>query len=207
MARVAAVHGVRAVTSNIILAEFVSPFPFEARVDESGIALSGGVPDETAHAQIVMRTGTSADALRLMSGAPERSAWERAVEYGLSHLELFDRGEVRLADLDLSISGRAKSPDAYDTLLELGRSGPPQGVRVASLEVEPALASPFEWRASFDGARVTMSGFAPSEDFARQLQTAVPRRRSGVHEPRACLRRAFRVRAHSVALAGQSGSA
>ena len=171
VARVAAVHGVRSVTSGVVLAEFVSPFPFEAKVDAGGIALSGGVPDETAHARIVMRTGTSNDTLRLMSGGPERSAWERAVEYGLSHLELFDRGEVRLADLNLSISGRAKSPDAYDALVDLDRSGPPQGVRVASLEVEPALASPFEWRASFDGTRLTLSGYTPSEDFVRQLQS------------------------------------
>ncbi|MHB1111501.1 MAG: BON domain-containing protein, partial [Devosia sp.] len=172
VARVASVHGVRAVSSNVVLAEFVSPFPFEARIDGAGIAVSGGVPDETAHAEIVLRTAATTDALRLMSGAPDRAAWRAAVDYGLGYLDQFDQGEIRLADLELSISGRARSAEAYDALTDLGRAGAPRGVRVAALEIVPALASPFEWRASFDGSLVTVSGYAPNEAFARRLRTA-----------------------------------
>lgn len=170
VARVAAVHGVRSVVSDVVLAEFVSPFPFAAKVDGSGISLSGGVPDETAHARIAMRSGAANDALRLMSGAPDVATWQAAVDYALSHLELFDEGEVRLADLDLSISGRARSADAWDALVKLGQSGAPAGVRLAALEVAPALASPFAWHASFDGARVAVSGYTPSVDFVQRLQ-------------------------------------
>src|SRR5689334_16017619 len=39
--RVAAVHGVRAVTSNVVLAEYVSPFPFIATIDGGVMTLSG----------------------------------------------------------------------------------------------------------------------------------------------------------------------
>ena len=171
-ARVASVHGVRAVTSNVVLAEFVSPFPFVARVDGGGITVSGGVPDETAHAQIVLRTAAANDALRLMSGAPPRVTWESAVDHALSYLEQFDEGEVKLADLDLSIAGRARSPAAFEALTALERAGAPAGVRVASLRIAPALASPFEWRASFDGTVVTMSGYTPTEELAQRLQSA-----------------------------------
>lgn len=172
VARVASVHGVRTVSSNVVLAEFVSPFPFEARIDSAGIAVSGGVPDETAHAEIVLRTAAATDALRLMSGAPDRATWQAAVDYGLGYLDQFDQGVVRLADLELSISGRARSAAAYDALTDLGRAGAPQGVRVAALEIVPALASPFEWRASFDGSLVTVSGYTPTEEFAQRLQAA-----------------------------------
>lgn len=172
LARIAAVHGVRAVSSNIVLAEFVSPFPFEARIDGAGIALSGGVPDETAHAEIALRASAATDTLRLMSGAPDKGTWRAAVDYGLSHLEQFDEGEVRLADLQLSIAGRARSPEAYDILTELGRAGAPQGVQVAALEIAPPLAAPFEWRANFDGDLVTVSGYTPTEEFAQRLQAA-----------------------------------
>lgn len=172
VARVASVHGVRTVSSNVVLAEFASPFPFEARRDGAGIALSGGVPDETAHAEIVLRTAAAADGLRLLSGAPDRAAWRAAVNYGLGFLDQFDEGEVKLADLDLSISGRASSPEAYDALVDLSQAGAPQGVRIAALDILPALASPFEWRAGFDGRLVTISGYAPTEEFAQRLQAA-----------------------------------
>ena len=44
VARVAAVHGVRSVTSDIVLAEFVSPFPFAAKVHRTASAFAGGAP-------------------------------------------------------------------------------------------------------------------------------------------------------------------
>lgn len=171
-ARVASVHGVRAVTSNLVLAEFVSPYPLTARKDSRGVAVSGGVPDEAARARIVLRIAAVDDGLRLLSGAPRRGAWEAAIDYGLSYLELFDEGEIKLADLELSISGRAGSQEAYDRLAALRHMDAPEGVRVASLQIAPPLASPFEWRASFDGALVTMSGYAPTEELAARLQNA-----------------------------------
>ncbi|HEY0917779.1 hypothetical protein, partial [Devosia sp.] len=170
VARVAAVHGVRSVTSGIVLAEQVSPFPFVARVDASGVALSGGVPDEAAHARIARAAGAASDELRLMSGAPERAAWQAAVEHGLAFLALFDEGEVRLADLTLSVAGRARSADAWDELSRLAQTAPPPGIRVAALDLAPPLAAPFEWRASFDGARLTVSGHSPSEAFVERLR-------------------------------------
>ena len=170
VARVAAVHGVRSVTSAVIFAEHASPFPFVARIDAAGIALSGGVPDEAARAAIARAAAVSADDLRLMSGAPERAAWQQAVEHGLAFLALFDEGEVRLADLTLSVAGRARSADAWDDLNRLAQTAPPPGIRVAALDLAPPLAAPFEWRASFDGARLTVSGHSPSEDFVDRLR-------------------------------------
>ncbi len=170
VARVAAVHGVRSVTSDVILAEHVSPFPFVARVDAGGIALSGGVPDEAARARIARAAVASVDDLRLMSGAPERAAWQQAVEHGLAFLALFDEGEVRLADLTLSVAGRARSADAWDDLNLLAQTAAPAGVRIAALDLAPPLAAPFEWRASFDGARLIVSGHSPSEAFVERLR-------------------------------------
>jgi len=170
VARVAAVHGVRSVTSAVIFAEHASPFPFVARIDAAGIAISGGVPDEAARAAIARATGAAADDLRLLSGAPERAAWQQAVEHGLAFLALFDEGEVRLADLTLSVDGRARSADAWDELNRLAQAAAPAGVRVAALDLAPPLATPFEWRASFDGARLTVSGHSPSEDFVDRLR-------------------------------------
>jgi outer membrane protein OmpA-like peptidoglycan-associated protein/osmotically-inducible protein OsmY len=171
IARVAEVHGVRAVASNVVLAEFVSPFPFEAIVENGQLALRGGVPDERAHADILLRSGAPTDGLRLMSGAPQRGAWDTAVSYVLEAAAQLDDGEVKLADLDVSISGRAKSAQAFDLLQEMTEQLP-DGVTLKSAAIEPALASPFVWSAVFDGSRVEISGFKPDETFVERLRIA-----------------------------------
>ncbi len=172
-ARIASVHGVRAVVSNVVLAEFVSPFPFSASTADGKVTLSGGVPDDAFHADVLRLTGAQDDKLRLMSGAPERTLFRTAVEYGLTTLSQFDHGEIKLADLAISISGRAKSPAAFDALAIASQSVPP-GVKLASVTIEPALAAPFEWKATFDGSRVIVTGFAPTDDLADALRAAVP---------------------------------
>lgn len=170
--RVAELHGVRSVASGVALAEFVSPFPFEATVEDGRIALQGGVPDETTHADILLKSGGADDGLRLMSGVPDRAKWQAAVGYALETTAHLDEGTVRLADLDLTITGRAKSPQAFDALQEIVARGTPDGVTLKNAEIIPPLASPFEWSASFDGSRLELSGYKPDEAFVERLQIA-----------------------------------
>ena len=171
VAKVAAVHGVRAVTSNVVLAEYVSPFPFIATVEGGTITLSGGLPDEEARAEVLAAAGEDVrDETRLMSGAPNRATWIAAVNYALGYATQLDEGEVALADLDLTISGRAKSPEAYDSLSRVGTEPVPPAVKVAFREVQPALQSPFEWHAEYDGSRLTLSGATPDEPLVGELE-------------------------------------
>jgi len=172
LSKVAALHGVRAASSTVVLAEYVSPFPFEAIVENGRVALKGGVPDETVHAEILLESGGADDGLRLMSGAPDRASWQRAVRYALEMSSELEEGRVQLTDLDLTVSGRAKSPVAFDTLQEIVERGAPAGVTLQKAELLPALASPYEWSARFDGSRLEISGYAPSVDFVEKLRIA-----------------------------------
>lgn len=172
LARVAALHGVRSASSAVVLAEYVSPFPFEAVVKNGRLSLKGGVPDETAHADILLASGATDDGLRLMSGAPDRPSWQRAVSYALELSEQMDEGEIRLADLGLTVSGRARSPQAFDALQQIVDRGAPAGVTLEKAEIIPPLARPFEWSARFDGSRLEISGYKPSEEFVERLQIA-----------------------------------
>lgn len=175
VAKVAAVHGVRTVTSKIVLAEYVSPFPFMATVEAGAITLSGGLPDEDARAEILAAAGEGVrDETRLMSGAPNRASWIAAVNYALGYARQLDEGEIALSDLDLTVSGRAKSPEAYDTLGRLTAEPVPQAVKLAFREVQPALQSPFEWRAEYDGRQLTLSGATPSDALVGELETLAP---------------------------------
>ncbi|HEV7274938.1 MAG TPA: OmpA family protein [Devosiaceae bacterium] len=172
IARIAAVHGVRSVTSGMVLAEHASPYPFSARIADGRISLSGGVPDETAHAELMLETGATEDRLRLLAGAPPRAVWRSAVAYALDYLPHFEEGEVGLSDLKLTVSGRSASPEDFDELLRLARDGAPAGVELGFTEIVPPLALPYEWRAQFDGGAIAVSGHAPDEAFSEGLRTA-----------------------------------
>lgn len=175
VAKVAAIHGVRSVTSKVVLAEYVSPFPFLATIEGGTITLSGGLPDEEARAQVLAAAGEGVrDETRLMSGAPNRANWIAAVDYALDYARQLDEGEVALADLDLTVSGRAKSPEAYDALNRSGAEPVPAPLTLSYREVQPALQSPFEWRAEYDGSRVNLSGAAPNETFIAALEALIP---------------------------------
>lgn len=170
--RIAAVHGVRSVASSVTLAEFVSPFPFKAVVTGGQVALEGGVPDESARAELLLASGGAEDGLRLMSGAPERTAWLTATSYAVETAAQFDEGEVALADLTLTVAGRAKTPAAFDALQELLDRGAPAGVTIEKAEIIPPLASPYQWSARFDGAKIEISGHKPGEAFVERLKIA-----------------------------------
>ena len=172
-AKLSAVHGVRTVIANVVLAEFVSPFPFVATVSNGQLTLSGGLPDEAARAEIMAEAGEGAiDSLRLMSGSPDRATWIAAARYAIEQARQLNEGEVALADLNLTMSGRAGSSQDYEQLSKPAVA--PAGVKVGYSEVQPPLASPFEWRAEFDGSRLSFSGVAPSEQLVAEISALAP---------------------------------
>lgn len=174
--KVAAVRGVRSVTSNVVLAEYASPFPFLARVEAGKITLSGALPDEAARVEVAAAAGEGAfDEMRPMSGGPERSVWLAAVGEALDYARQLDEGEVALADLTLTVSGRAKSAEAYDALEQLAAAPATDGVTLAFHDFTPALQSPYEWRAEFDGHRLILAGAVPSDPVAAELEALAGR--------------------------------
>ena len=171
VAKVAAVSGVRAVTSAVALAEKMSPFVFSASVSAGQVALSGGYPDDALHAALLSAAGTPADSMKLASGAPDN--FGAGAKFALAALADLDEGHVELADSTLSVEGRAKSAVAFDSLQTLQASAP-AGLQLAALKVTPPLASPYVWTAAFDGAAVTISGNTPDPDLADKLRALAP---------------------------------
>ena len=100
----------------VVLAEFVSPFPFAVEVSPAGTRLMGGVPDETAHADLLLASAAADDELRLLSGAPQRERWLAAARFALDFAARLEQGSARLDDLALSLEGRAATLQAYDQL-------------------------------------------------------------------------------------------
>ena len=111
--------------------------------------------------------------MRLLGGAPNSSAFTAGANFALAALKQLDHGYVQLADLSLTISGQARSPEAYESLEAL-KTRVPTGITLAALTVTPPIASPYVWRASFDGARLTIEGNVPAADFGDKLRGVVP---------------------------------
>jgi outer membrane protein OmpA-like peptidoglycan-associated protein len=169
--RLAAVQGVRAVTSDVVLAEFIRPFPFSATLHDGEVSLAGGYPDDNAHARLVAAATPATDETRLYSGASK--SFEAGAAFGLQALADLDTGAISLSGTDLSISGRARSSGAFDTLSRI-ETAVPEGITLVALDVTPPLASPYVWTASFDGKAVNIVGDAPNTELADKLRALAP---------------------------------
>lgn len=172
VSRLANLSGVRTVTTDITLAPLARPYLFEARIDDGVVSIAGGVPDEHTRQLLLSRAGLEEGGLELRSGMPERRTWLAGAQYAVDQLSHFDQGQVTLSDLTLELTGRAKSERDFRDLLIIMRAGAPSGVALGSVDIRPALVSPYEWSASSDGARISVEGFVPDEALIERLRSA-----------------------------------
>lgn len=165
-------HGIRSVGTNVTLAPIASPYLLEARLENGAVILGGGVPDEATRQRLLARAGLEQGDLELRSGMPERQAWISGAEYAIDQLKYLDQGQVMISDLTVNLAGRAKSERDFRDLLIVMRAGAPAGVTLGKVEIIPALVSPYQWSATFDGARIDVTGFVPDDMLADRLRTA-----------------------------------
>lgn len=170
--RLAAIPGVRAIATDITLAPTASPYILTASLDSSGIKLSGGVPDEATRQRLLTRANLSDAPIELRSGMPGRRAWVAGAEFAIDQLKYFDQAEISVSDLTVSLSGRAKSQRDFRDLLIVMRAGAPIGLTLGSVEITPALVSPYQWSAISDGTKISVTGFAPDDAMVERLHTA-----------------------------------
>ncbi len=172
VARLSAVEGVRSVTSDVTLAPIAAPYLLQASVDQGQISLSGGVPNETARQRLLSLAGLEQGALELRSGVPDRHTWVAGAEFAIDQLQYFDQGEAVVSDLTVTLNGRAKSERAFRDLLIVLRAGAPAGLALGDVHITPALISPYQWSASFDGKRIDVSGYVPEDALVERYRTA-----------------------------------
>ncbi|WP_316359940.1 OmpA family protein [Devosia sp.] len=172
IARLAALDGVRSVTPDVTLAPLASPYMLQASIEQGAINLSGGVPNETARQRLLSLAGLEQGVLELRSGVPDRRAWVAGAEFAIDQLQYFDQGEATVTDLTISLNGRAKSERAFRDLLIVLRAGAPAGLALGEVSITPALVTPYQWSANFDGKRIDVSGYVPDNALAERYRTA-----------------------------------
>lgn len=172
VAQLAGLPGVRSVATAVTLAPVLAPYHFEAKIVDGAIAVSGGVPDVTTRDQLLAHAGVGQGDLVLSSGQPDRQAWMAGAEFAIDRLHYFDQGRIEVSDLTVNIAGRAKSVRDYRDLLIVMRAGAPAGTSLGQVDIEPALVSPYQWKAVSDGKTIEISGYVPDDQQAERLRTA-----------------------------------
>lgn len=141
----------------------VSPYTWSAEMTESGVTLSGFVPDETARASILEAAsplGTITDTMQLGFGAPDGFA--DATTALLEQMQMLDSAAASITDRDLTLSGEAADSTAYDAANAfLGAL--PSGFDSISGRIAPPVAVPFTTTLSKTGEGFALSGFLPDE--------------------------------------------
>ena len=144
----------------------ISPYTFAAEEGESGIVLTGYVPDEETRAALVAQagqatSGTLTDRLETGPGAPDGFA--DLAGFGLNRLGEFSTGSVSLSDLSLSVRGTADSPQAYDAANAALSGAIPAGGNVVLSDITRSTVSPYTFSASSDDGILVLDGYVGSE--------------------------------------------
>ena len=142
------------------------PFVWSANYDGSSVVMAGFVPNTAVRESLVATVKatlpgvTVDDRVAIASGDPP--GFGEAAAFAITTLDRLSRGGVTLDGLKLDVAGDAKSVDDYEAILtSLG--GPlPEKMRVVDVEITPAKASPYFWRAERTDGRVVLTGYVPS---------------------------------------------
>jgi outer membrane protein OmpA-like peptidoglycan-associated protein len=149
-----------------VLPARADPFVFSANFDGKSISLVGFVPNDIVHKTLVSTTKATlpnvpvVDSVVIASGEPPGFA--EAASFAIAQLDRMHDGGVTLDGLNLDVAGTAKSVDDYDALLENLSAGLPQGMKIVSAAIAPAVASPYGWAAEKSDSGVVLSGYVPS---------------------------------------------
>ena len=160
--QVAGLHGVRSVSSEVIPAPTASPYPFSAVLENGEVTLNGGVPSLKVRDELLAQSSAKDGGLKLLTGVPDGD-WQGAAQFTISQLDGLESGEASLADLSLSVSGTAKSPQAYVDLNAGLMAQLPAGISLENAAIEPAFVEDFTFDAMREGGMTTLSGFVPDE--------------------------------------------
>lgn len=166
-----------------------SPFVWSIDRDDSGVTVSGFVPDPATRDSLldVVRQAVGPrnvfDNLDYASGAPNGFAETAAA--AADYLDLLASAHIAINDHTLVVSGRAASPEAYRTLNAYLETWSPPGF-VLQKSVALPIVEPFTLTISKSHGRVTVTGFVPTDDEESDIADAaqaIASNKEGDNEP------------------------
>ncbi|MCW5715419.1 MAG: OmpA family protein [Bauldia sp.] len=172
-AAVAEVWGVAAIDDRTELIPMITPFEWAVALDGGRLAISGYVPSDEAHDEVMTLVAESFpgvaldDRMELARGAP--AEFIRGVGFALRLLGNFVDGTVTLSGVSISAAGLSRDLPRYERALAILQSSVPGGFSIAEAAIEPPFVSPYTWSLVFDSSRAEISGHVPSAAIAADI--------------------------------------
>lgn len=168
-------YGVRVLVDQTKLPAKADPYVLSAIKDDKGVTLSGNYDTTETRAALLDAAAKAmpgiaiTDKLGLASGKPD--GFDVLAGFGVSQLADLTSGEINLSNLNYSIKGTPVDLDTYARVLTAA-SGvlPGKGALKAAEVTLPALGRPYELSASYDGASVNLTGYAPSKEVSAAIE-------------------------------------
>jgi len=172
--------GVRIVGDETNLIQALKPYSWSITRDGRNVAIDGYADSDANRkgagdaAAAQLRGLTVKQSLKLARGMPQREQWLAAIGFAATQMAGLSKGQARLTDLGLSISGAASTPESYEGLTKALSGGPyPAGLKITKVDITPPIAKPFAWDAAWKPGQLALSGYVPDEQVRGHIvQTA-----------------------------------
>ncbi|MEL6967848.1 MAG: OmpA family protein, partial [Pseudomonadota bacterium] len=162
--------------SSSIVPPNISPYTWSADLAPGAVTLGGFVPSSDARSTILDQTKvalpgvTVNDNMKIAGGAP--AGFTDKTAYALAQLPSLVSGQAFLRDSALGVTGKARTPDSFDAV-GAALASPPEGLTIGTRDISAPTVSPYAWNADYDGERVALSGFVPSDEQRQAIVGAV----------------------------------
>jgi OOP family OmpA-OmpF porin len=149
------------------------PFVWSATYDGTAVVLAGYVPNDLVRESLVAAVKATLpnvsvqDRAAVASGDPPGFA--DAATFAISTLKRLNRGGVTLDGLKLDVAGDAKSVDDYEAVVDGLSRALPDGVQLIDTGINPAVVSPYFWKAERADGRVILSGYVPTPQSRKDI--------------------------------------
>jgi outer membrane protein OmpA-like peptidoglycan-associated protein len=170
--------GVRHVNNNAGLPPRVEPYLWYATRRGDRVRLHGHVPSRVTRQTIIGMTTAAlpgvevVDRMRTARGVPPTDTWLAGLSFALKQLAALKRGEVRLEDLALTVSGEAENAAEYRAVTAALKGSLPKGITLARMHVAAPVVSPYTWSAQFAGGQLVLSGHVADDSAKAELLAA-----------------------------------
>ena len=182
---VRSVWGVRSVESNAELVEKAEKYVWSASRHNNRVRILGYAPSTATRKAILGVTKANfpgfevVDRMTLARGVPSPDTWLAGVSFGLNQLASLKRGEVRLDDLALTVTGEAEDVTGYRAVKTALASNVPKGIKLSADAVMAPVVSPYMWSLERGEGRLLLGGYVPSEAARAELLAAARDAASG----------------------------
>lgn len=154
----------------------ISPFLLSMEKRDGKLSISGYVPDEAFKGRLLTQAtevlpGIEVEELLVVASGAPQNLFEFAA-FTMDQMASMAGSSALIVDNAISLHGTAAGVADYEELVAALQENLPSGATRGDIKIQPATVTPYGSSVRFDGATVTLEGFAPSEAARQNAEEA-----------------------------------